>query len=831
MIKKLTAEAKKVVLFSLLSTSTIWSFAANYYVSTSGNDNNNGSQGSPWKTISKAIASVGAGNTINLGSGTFTETNYIKLPSGVSLVGAGAANTKILVNKFYNLENFLNDCSGQGGKGWDPAIDQFAIQIAAGNNQTLKGFSMDGQARQNHGAIYMETGDKVIIEDLNIQNFKFTGVWLHNSSNCEIRNSYFKDNCFGTGGQDAGNIMFHANTNLLIHDNSILETGVMNGKGGYGIKSYAKWWTNACFWEQWDRGWNSISEGMKIYNNSIIVPSLGTWLAGGNAVPDITIEFNGITAKNCEIYNNYLTNHISLIGVRGNGYDFNSFHVHHNHFDLGQEYRYTMEADAQGIEFDHNFVNGGNYPIAQWGNNSVVNNLRVHHNVFQDIVGGGSWTPFFQLEKSEMKDMKFYNNTILDSKGIGNIFHVNQSSGSFPNADIRNNLFLATANRGNYFTNASITGTVSNNGFTNISNYGSNPLNGDMKLTNSGNQPNPYYTLQSASPAINAGVVITGYTEESVGNPDLGAYEYGVAAWKFGIVATAPTAVQSISLSPNSANVFIGESLALVVSVLPSDATNKSLTFQSSNPAVATVSANGVLNALSQGSTTITAISNDGNKTANATITVNKREGLYIEAETFNTMNGVLNKGSVVGSTDNGDWMKFNAIDFKTGYQKLTTNLAVDPAFAGGTVEFRLDAIDGKLLATLNPTNTGSWTDYQAQQVTITEAFSGVHDLYVLFKATQPNRGTGDFDWFWFTEPATITATNTQQMNDDNSVYPNPFTTHIQLSFEQSWHLYNSTGQLIKSEYSQTINSESLEAGLYMLQLNNGSIIKLIKND
>ena len=33
--------------------------------------------------------------------------------------------------------------------------------------------------------------------------------------------------------QEAGNIMFHANTNLLIHDHTIVETGVMGGKGGY----------------------------------------------------------------------------------------------------------------------------------------------------------------------------------------------------------------------------------------------------------------------------------------------------------------------------------------------------------------------------------------------------------------------------------------------------------------------------------------------------------------------------------------------------------------------------------------------------------------------
>lgn len=50
------------------------------------------------------------------------------------------------------------------------------------------------------------------------------------------------------------------------------------------------------------------------------------------------------------------------------------------------------------------------------------------------------------------------------------------------------------------------------------------------------------YRLQSGSPAINAGIVIPGITDGSIGVPDIGAYEYGGVEWTAGYVpVNAPT--------------------------------------------------------------------------------------------------------------------------------------------------------------------------------------------------------------------------------------------------------------------------------------------------
>ena len=49
-------------------------YAATYYVSNSGNDNNSGTTiNSPWKTISKANSILQPGDTINLRSGQYNE--------------------------------------------------------------------------------------------------------------------------------------------------------------------------------------------------------------------------------------------------------------------------------------------------------------------------------------------------------------------------------------------------------------------------------------------------------------------------------------------------------------------------------------------------------------------------------------------------------------------------------------------------------------------------------------------------------------------------------------------------------------------------------------
>jgi len=79
--------------------------------------------------------------------------------------------------------------------------------------------------------------------------------------------------------------------------------------------------------------------------------------------------------------------------------------------------------------------------------------------------------------------------------------------------------------------------------------------------------------------------------------------------------------VNEIVLNKNTITIKAGESTSLSVSIQPSDANNKDLTWTSSDPTVALV-ANGVITAIKIGEAKITVTSVDGNKTASCTITV-----------------------------------------------------------------------------------------------------------------------------------------------------------------------------------------------------------------
>ena len=79
--------------------------------------------------------------------------------------------------------------------------------------------------------------------------------------------------------------------------------------------------------------------------------------------------------------------------------------------------------------------------------------------------------------------------------------------------------------------------------------------------------------------------------------------------------------VTSVSLSKSSTTLTEGGTITLTATINPSNATNKNVTWSSSNSSVASVS-NGVVTALKAGTATITVTTEDGGKTAKCNVTV-----------------------------------------------------------------------------------------------------------------------------------------------------------------------------------------------------------------
>jgi len=81
--------------------------------------------------------------------------------------------------------------------------------------------------------------------------------------------------------------------------------------------------------------------------------------------------------------------------------------------------------------------------------------------------------------------------------------------------------------------------------------------------------------------------------------------------------------VTGVSLNKPSTSIEVDAIETLTATITPSNATNQSVTWTSSNASVATVSEGGVIVGVSPGKATITVTTVDGNKTAACTVTVN----------------------------------------------------------------------------------------------------------------------------------------------------------------------------------------------------------------
>lgn len=128
-------------------------------------------------------------------------------------------------------------------------------------------------------------------------------------------------------------------------------------------------------------------------------------------------------------------------------------------------------------------------------------------------------------------------------------------------------------------------------------------------------------------------------------------------------VNTSSVAVASVSLSPTSAALAVGGTQQLTPTILPSNASNKSVSYSSNNTGVATVNSSGLVTAIANGSATITVTTADGNKTSTAAITVSTATGSYFTIKNKWTNNYLYDAGANVGygstvANNNYKWEK-----------------------------------------------------------------------------------------------------------------------------------------------------------------------------
>ena len=110
-------------------------------------------------------------------------------------------------------------------------------------------------------------------------------------------------------------------------------------------------------------------------------------------------------------------------------------------------------------------------------------------------------------------------------------------------------------------------------------------------------------------------------TAVSAGSTTITAKTYNGKSATVKVTVIKPVAATGIKINTQGASIKVGKIYTLTATVLPSNATDKTVTWSSSNKSVATVSSKGVVTGKSSGFATITAKTHNG-KTASVIISV-----------------------------------------------------------------------------------------------------------------------------------------------------------------------------------------------------------------
>lgn len=690
---------RRIIILLLFIVCFQFSFAATYYVSTSGNDGNDGSQGSPWRTLRYAVTRVAAnqGHTINIAAGTYVESGPFTVPTGVSVNGAGIDRTIIK-----SASSFFFNPAFPGF-----ATDKFLMNLNSGNasngNQSLRNFTLDGDGKKLHGGIYVYNRSNVLIEDVKVQYTNFVGIWLWDVSDSALKGVVLRDCSWGSTGWAAGALALGSINRVDIDRLDV------NESTGYGVKALGPGGHNKIF-------------NLVIHDSRVSVNPAGKWNDG--KAPNITIELFSVHLQDCEIYNTYIDNHVSLVNTTLPSQGRRSIRMHHNVFDLVTRSGgggYGLELSVNDAEIDHNYFFKGKYGIVNWDN--AVGNWEIHHNVFYGI---HNYYPGETLrsQRSGFHNVKFYNNTI-EMEGTETSSVMSCYGGASNNIDIKNNLIVNSNTGYTWFPNklihlengASVSGLqVGNNLLHKLpigsiaGQYVSNLLV-DPLINKTGARPTPYYQPTAASPAIDKGVNVgLPYLGSA---PDIGAYEYGTTT-------PPPTNVLptvAVTAPANNANFPTGSTVTITANASDSDGTVNKVEFFNGSTKLGedlTSPYNFSWATVPAGTYSISAKATD-NRSGVATsspisITVANANTPPVVALTGPANNGVFPVGSIITLTANASDANgtVSKVEFFSGATKLGEDTSSPYSFAWNNVPAGTYSITARATDNQGATTTSS---------------------------------------------------------------------------------------------------------------------------
>ena len=235
---------------------------------------------------------------------------------------------------------------------------------------------------------------------------------------------------------------------------------------------------------------------------------------------------------------------------------------------------------------------------------------------------------------------------------------------------------------------------------------------------------NVTYSSSSESIAtVSNGGLVTGIAQGSATITATAEAENGTIKATTTITVT-PIAVTSVSLSSNSETIKVGKTVTLTPTISPSNATNKNVTWTSSNTSIATVSG-GVVTGVAAGQATITVTTVSGSKTATCTVTVQASSagGEETFSITYTDLPTTYQTGSTIYTADSG--IKFQAYNCANYSSKM--QFKASSGYLQTTEDLELQSI------TINDRESNTLTVYGSNTAgSFSTEISGSNDVYDL---------------------------------------------------------------------------------------------------
>jgi Putative Ig domain/Protein of unknown function (DUF1565) len=477
------------------------STGSTFYVSTSGNDSNPGTLGSPWRTIQHAANSVAAGDTVDVLAGTYNES--------VTIAASGSAAAGPVIFQSYPGQTAVVDGTGLAVSG---SSTQGLFNIEDESYVTIQGFEI--QNYQTSSASATPAGIWVTGSGSNIQ-------LLNNVIHNIVTTSEANGNAFGIavyGSEAPASIDSITISGNQVYDLKTGNSETLNVDGNVT---------------------NFVISNNTIHDND----NIGIDAIGFEGVsPDSTYDY----ARNGEISGNTVYN-ISAINNPGEG----------NQYDAGGIY---VDGGSQ-IVVERNLVYSSdlNIEVASEHSGHVSSYVTVRNNLVYDANSVGISIGGYASNVGGTDHCTIVNNTLYgnDTKNTGsgefqvqyystnNIFENNivyaTSQGLFINNYTNSEPSPVTVDYNLYFSSVSsssanfIWNSTNYNGFTSYQSASKNDSNSQYADPQFLSLTTPNLHIQATSPVVKAGInlgsTVVG-TVDYAGNPrvqgtdiDIGAYQ------------------------------------------------------------------------------------------------------------------------------------------------------------------------------------------------------------------------------------------------------------------------------------------------------------------